>query len=147
MRVGETTRIGQFLDTTEPSERDRIAYIAFERAIHDAVRCASLLVSDAEGSERQREGVGLTLAVGGMLFRVLSRVDLGTVIAGVQGIGYAVRYALLDVRSDALDDIGDADAYEDLAARGYAADQADSACVRSTATRGTGDAVPARDTH
>ena len=60
--------------------------------------------------------------IGEMLFRVLPRVDLATLIGNAEGMGYAIRYGFIEPRREALDGIDD---FTALAERGYAADQAD----------------------
>jgi hypothetical protein len=57
-----------------------------------------------------------------MLGRVLPRVDLGTLIARSEGIGYALRYGIIAATGDALDGIADITAFEQLADQGYEAD-------------------------
>jgi len=59
--------------------------------------------------------------IGEMLFRVLPRVDLATLIGNAEGIGYAIRYGFIEPRREALDGIDD---FTALAERGCAADRA-----------------------
>ena len=75
-----------------------------------------------EFSEMQR-------VIGEMLFRVLPRVDLATLIGNAERIGYAIRYGFIEPRREALDGIDD---FTALAQRGYAADQADTDRQRNT---------------
>jgi hypothetical protein len=53
-----------------------------------------------ELSEMQR-------VIGEMLFRVLPRVDLATLIGNAEGIGYAIRYGFIETLREALDGIDD----------------------------------------
>ena len=50
-----------------------------------------------------------------MLFRVLPRVGLGVLIADAEGIGYALRYGVIEPKPDALDAVADSDGYGALA--------------------------------
>lgn len=126
MSEGEDARFNAFRQSTETNERDWIAFLEFERAIQNAASCAGLINLYDGGDEGSRERSALELALGSMLFRVLPRVDLGTLIANVEGVGYALRYGIIEPRADALDSIKDTKDYEALSAKGFAADQADS---------------------
>ena len=75
-----------------------------------------------EFSEMQR-------VIGEMLFRVLPRVYLATLIGNAEGMGYAIRDGFIEPRREALDGIDD---FTALAERGYAADQADTDRQRDT---------------
>jgi hypothetical protein len=77
------------------------------------------------GPEGDREHAALKLALGAMLYRVLPRVDLGVLIGEAEGIGYALRYGIIEPKREALDGIANTDAYQALAQQGYDAERAD----------------------
>lgn len=68
-------------------ERDWSAFLGFETAIHNAVMCAGMINLYDGGEEGDREHAALKLALGAMFFRVLPRVELGTIMAEAEGIG------------------------------------------------------------
>lgn len=125
MSDADDARFNAFMESTEANERDWIAFIEFEHAIHNAVMCAGMINPYDAGPEGAREHAGLRLVLGEMLFRVLPRVDLGTLIGRVDGIGLALRYGIIEAKRDVLDGIADTTAFEALADKGYAAEQAD----------------------
>ena len=125
MSSAEEARFLAFVESTESQERDWTAFVEFENAVLRATMCATMSNPyDAEPHYR-REYDDLYLALSEMLYRVLSRVPLGTLLADVEGIGYALRFGIIPQRADALDDIAESKAFEELAAEGYAAEQAD----------------------
>jgi hypothetical protein len=121
----QDARFEAFLQSTDQHSRDWIAFLEFENAIHEAVMCAGMIDLYDAGPEGEPEHAGLKLALSEMLFRVPPRVDLGPLIADVEGIGYALRYGIIEPKRDALDNIKNSEDYEALAKKGYAADQAD----------------------
>jgi hypothetical protein len=66
--------------------------LEFEEAIHNAVMGAGMMNIYDNDPGTDKELAGLKIALGEMLFRVLPRVDLGTLVGNVEGIGYALRY-------------------------------------------------------
>jgi hypothetical protein len=117
-------RFAAFVETTLPDERDCIAFREFEAAIYNATECATMINPYDGGLESEREHAALQLALDGMLFRVLPRVDLGVIIADAEGIGYALCYGIIEPSREALDSITDTDAYRELAKKGVGAEQA-----------------------
>ena len=120
----EQARFEAFVETTLPDERDCIAFREFEVAIIKATECASMIDPYDGSLEGEREHAALKLAMSGMLYRVLPRVDLGVIIADAEGIGYALRYGIIEPKREALDSIADTDAYRELAKKGFEAEQA-----------------------
>ena len=114
----EQARFAAFVETTLPDERDCIAFREFEVAIIKATECASMIDPYDGGLDGEREHAALKLALSGMLYRVLPRVDLGVLIANAAGIGYALRYGIIEPHREALDSIADTDAYRELAEKG-----------------------------
>ena len=123
----EQARFAAFVETTLPDERDCIAFREFEVAIIKATECASMIDCYDGGLEAEREHAALKLALSGMLYRVLPRVDLGVLIANAAGIGYALRYGIIEPKREALDIVADTDDYRALAEQGFQADQLDHA--------------------
>ena len=76
------------------------------------------------GLEGEREHAALTLALSGMLYRVLPRANLGVLLANPAGIGYAQRYGIIELHREALDGIADTDADRERTAKGFGAEQA-----------------------
>lgn len=126
MSEAEEARFSAFVEATDEAERDWIAFCEFEDASRRAAMCAGMINLYDADEHGQREQDQLRLALSEMLFRVLPKVDLGEILACVEGIGYAIRYGLIAPKADALDGIADTDGFAHLAERGYAADQADS---------------------
>lgn len=60
----------------------------------------------------------MRLVISQMLCRVLPKVDLGTILAEIEGIGYAIRYGLIRATPEALDYIEGTEAFVALAQRG-----------------------------
>lgn len=120
----ERARFAAFVETTLPDERDCIAFREFEVAIIKATECASMIDPYDGGRDGEREHAALKLALSGMLYRVLPRVGLGVLIANAAGIGYALRYGIIESNREALDSIADSDAYTELAEKGFGAEQA-----------------------
>ena len=121
----EQARFAAFVETTLPDERDCIAFREFEVAIIKATECASMIDPYDGGLDGEREHAALKLALSGMLYRVLPRVDLGVLIANAAGIGYALRYGIIEPKREALDSVADTDDYRELAQHGFEAEQVD----------------------
>ena len=51
-------------------------------------------------------------------------MDLGVLIVNAAGIGYALRYGIIEPNREALDSVVDTDAYRELAEKGFGAEQA-----------------------
>jgi hypothetical protein len=118
-------RFAAFVEGTEPNERDWIAFLEFEEAAHNAASTARLTNMYDNEPGGDREFADLKLALTAMFFRVLPKVDLGVLIADAEGIGYALRYGVIEQKPTALDGIENTEAYQSLAQRGYDAEQAD----------------------
>ncbi len=84
MSDAEQARFNAFMDSTDADERDWIAFCEFEEAIHSGVMTACMINMYDGDEEGVREMDNLKLSLGQMLFRVLPRVDLGTLIANVE---------------------------------------------------------------
>ena len=123
----EQARFAAFVETTLPDERDSIAFRDFEVAIISATECASMIDPYDGSLEGEREHAALKLALSGMLYRVLPRVNLGVLIADAAGIGYALRYGIIEPKREALDSVVDTDDYRELAQQGFGAEQANQA--------------------
>lgn len=121
----EDARFRAFREATVSRERDWIAFCEFSEASHNAAVCAAMINLYDGGEHGGRELRHLELAISEMLFRVLPRVELGAILGQVEGIGYAIRYGIIAVSPDALDSIANTEQFEELAAKGYAADQVD----------------------
>ena len=119
----EQARFSAFVETTLPDERDCIAFREFEVAIIKATECASMIDPYDGGLDGEREHAALKLALSGMLYRVLPRVDLGVLIADAAGIGYALRYGIIAPQLEALDGVADTDEYRQLARKGFETEQ------------------------
>jgi hypothetical protein len=91
MSEAEDARFRAFLGSTDADERDWLAFCEFENASHSAAMCGAMINLYDGGEHGGRELQELELVIGEMLFRVLPRVGLGTLIAHVEGIGYAIR--------------------------------------------------------
>jgi hypothetical protein len=115
----EEARFRTFVHATDALERSWLAFAQFEGAVSRAAACAGLLTGT--GPDANHAPHPLRILLRDMLFGLLPRVELGTLIAEAEGIGYALRYGIIDVCRDALESVADTAAYEDLAERGYAA--------------------------
>lgn len=122
--TAEQARFAAFIENTLPDERDCVAFREFEVAIINATECASMIDPYDGGLEGEREHAALRLALSGMLYRVLPRVNLGVLLANAAGIGYALRYGIIEPNREALDCVADTDAYRELAEKGFGAEQA-----------------------
>jgi len=125
MSKAEDARFDVFIRSTEPGERDWIAFCAFEDAIREVSDCASMVNRYDDSGAGDRERSVLEPPIAEMLFRVLPRVGLGAILADACGVGYAIRFGVIDSKPSALDDVADLQAFEALARKGYGADQAD----------------------
>ena len=122
--TAEQARFTAFIENTLPDERDCVAFREFEVAIINATECASMIDPYDGGIESEREHAALKPALSEMLYRVLPRVNLGVLLANATGIGYALRYGIIEPHREALDSIADTDAYRELAEKGFGAEQA-----------------------
>lgn len=123
MSDAQQRRFDAFVGSTEPDERDWMAFCMFERAIDSATDFAAMVNPYADFKAREREEAVLRQPIGDMLFRVLPRVGLEAIVANAEGIGYAVRYGVIELKATALDAILDTHDLEALAGRGLGADQ------------------------
>src|SRR5262245_45785215 len=123
MSDAQQRRFSAFVGSTEPDERDWMAFCVFERAIESATDFAAMVNRYADFKAREREEAVLRQPIGEMLFRVLPRVGLGAIVANAEGLGYALRYGVIDPKPTALDAIADVDDFEALAVRGHGAEQ------------------------
>lgn len=117
----EEARLAAFMDATEADERDWIAFLEFEDAIRRAGHCAALVNPFDDPSSNVRERRTLAQPIAEMFFRALKRVSLGVLLANAEGIGYAIRFGIVEVTPDGLESVADDDALENLARRGDAA--------------------------
>lgn len=122
----QDARLTAFLQSTEQHERDWIAFLEFEQAIQNAATNAAMFNMYDNDPGSDRELAALKLAVGGMFYRVLSRVDLGVILADAEGIGYAIRFGVINPTREALDHIANSDEFQALAQKGFDAERADS---------------------
>ena len=116
-------RFSAFVSSTEPEERDWMAFCVFERAVESATDFAAMVNPYADFKAREREEAFLRQPIGEMLFRVLPRVGLGAIVANAEGIGYALRYGVIEPKATALDAISDTEDLEALAGKGHGAEQ------------------------
>jgi hypothetical protein len=135
-------RFNAFVGSTEPDERDWMAFCVFERAIESATDFAAMVNPYADFKAREREEAVLRQPIGEMLFRVLPRVGLGAIVANAEGIGYALRYGVIEPKATALDAIADTEDFEALAGRGHGAEQMNTV-LRIEAAREEEHAEPA----
>jgi hypothetical protein len=112
-----------FIEMTDKEARDQVAFAEFASNVRSAVQCA--VMSNAyDGSDRAaREFEAMHLAITELLFGLLARLPLAAVLANADGIGYAIRYGILEPRKGALDHVQTPEELEELAERGHAADQ------------------------
>jgi hypothetical protein len=89
--TAEQARFAAFIENTLPDERDCVAFREFEAAIINATECASMIDPYDGGLEGEGEHAALKLALSGMLYKVLPRVNLGVLLANAAGICYALR--------------------------------------------------------
>jgi hypothetical protein len=127
MSEAQRKRFNAFITSTEEDERDWMAFCVFERAIDSTTDFAAMVNRYADFKAREREEAVLRQPIGEMLFRVLPRVGLGAIVANAEGLGYALRYGVIDAKATALDAIADTNDFEALAVRGHGAEQKNTA--------------------
>jgi hypothetical protein len=112
-----------FLDMTDTEARDQVAFAEFTSNIRSAVQCAMVSTASDGGDCAARELEEMQRAIAELLYGLLGRIPLAAVLAHADGVGYAIRYGILEPRKGALDHIQSAEQLEELAERGHAADQ------------------------
>lgn len=118
-------RFKVFMAATSDEERNWIAFHAFEDVIREAAEAASLVNKYDNSTAGERELAMLHPAVSAMLYRLLPKVGVNNIQANAYGIGYALRYGVIELGPDALDGIKNLKDLEDLAERGYEAERAE----------------------
>lgn len=118
-------RFKAFLTASDKDERDWIAFCQFEQAVGEVTHCAALVnpYDDSDRFEREREI--MHAAVWTMMLRVLPRIGLGVAITHPEGIGWCLRYGIIPAKPDALDNVADMNAFDDLMGKAYEAEDAD----------------------
>lgn len=112
-----------FVEMTDKEARDQVAFAEFASNVRSAAQCAVISNPYAGGDRAAREFEEMQRAITELLFGLLSRIPLAAVLAHADGIGYAIRYGMLEPRKGALDHIQTPEQLEELAERGHAADQ------------------------
>ena len=120
----EDARFNAFLMATEQHERDWIAFCQFNEAVDEVTHCAALVnpYDDSDRFEREREI--MHAAVWTMILRVIPRIGLGAAITHPEGLGYGLRYGIIPARPDALDQVAERNAFDDLMNQAYQAEEA-----------------------
>jgi hypothetical protein len=120
----ELQRFQAFVELPDQDARDQVAYAEFAGMIHGAAQCA---MSNAQegGDHAAREFEEMHRAMTELLFGLVARIPLAAVLANADGIGYAIRYGLVEPRKGALDHVQTPAQLEELAERGHAADRAE----------------------
>jgi hypothetical protein len=120
----QDARFKAFLTASDKDERDWIAFCQFEHAVGEVTHCAALVnpYDDSDRFEREREI--MHAAVWTMMLRVLPRVGLGVTITHPEGLGYGLRYGIIPAKPDALDNVADMNAFDDLMGQAYEAEEA-----------------------
>jgi hypothetical protein len=95
----QQARFDAFCEATHPYVRDWIAFLDFEQAIDRAVTCATMMNPYDNDPGYNQEHASVKLALSEMLYRVLPRVDLGSLSA--DGRGHRLRASLRDHRTQA----------------------------------------------
>jgi hypothetical protein len=116
-------RFNVFISATTSDARDWIAFHAFEDAVHEVADTATLVNKYDDSAAGQRELDALKPVVSEMLYRLLPKVGVNNIFANQYGIGYALRYGVIEPRPDALDDVTNLKDLEDVAQKGYDADE------------------------
>ena len=119
----EELQFRAFVEMTDKEARDQVAFAEFASMTHSAAQCA-VSSTAADGSDRaDREFEEMHRAIAELLFGLLGRIPLAAVLANADGIGYAIRYGVLQPHKGALDHVQTPEELEELADRGHAADQ------------------------
>jgi hypothetical protein len=122
----EDARFRAFVEATSQDDRDRVAFARFEEAVEEVSDHAALVNPIDDGREYSREQAYLQSPVWSMLHRVLPRIGLEAVCANTRGLGWAIRYGVIEAGASALDAVADAEDLDDLSNRGFEADRAHS---------------------
>lgn len=117
-------RFEAFLKATHQEERDWIAFCEFEREVVEVAECAAMSNRYSDTDTHTRETDDMQPAVWEMMLRILPRIGLGGVVTASSGLGFAIRYGVIQPAPHALDHIADADAFNDLLGKGYEAEDA-----------------------
>jgi hypothetical protein len=112
-----------FVEMTDTEARDQVAFAEFASNVRSAAQCAVISNPYAGGDDAAREFEAMQRAITELLFGLLARIPLAAVLANADGIGYAIRYGILEPRKGALDHVQTPEQLEELAERGHAADQ------------------------
>jgi hypothetical protein len=112
-----------FVEMTDTEARDQAAFAEFASSIRNAVHCAVMSNTSDGRDHAAREFEEMQSAIGELLYGLLPRLPLAAVLASADGIGYAIRYGILEPRKGALDHVQTPEQLEELAGRGHAADQ------------------------
>ena len=112
-----------FVEMTDKEARDQVAFAEFASNVRSAVQCAVISNPYAGGDHAALEFEEMQRAITELLFGLLPRIPLAAVLAHADGIGYAIRYGILQPRKGALDHVQTPEQLEELAERGHAADQ------------------------
>ena len=121
----EVRRFQAFLDTTDQQARDHVAFAEFADMIRNAAQCAVMSNGSDGGGQATRDSEAMHRAMTELLFGLLPRIPLGAVLENAEGIGYAIRYGILEPRTGALDHIQTPEELQKLAEDGHAADQSE----------------------
>lgn len=112
-----------FVEMTDTEARDQVAFAEFASNIRSAVQCAVMSNASDSGDREAGELEEMQRAIAELLYGLLARLPLAAVLAHADGVGYAIRYGILEPRKGALDHIQSPEQLEELAGRGHAADQ------------------------
>lgn len=112
-----------FVEMSDTEARDQAAFATFASNIRSAVQCAVMSNASDGGERGAGEFEEMQRTIAELLYGLLPRLPLAAVLANADGIGYAIRYGILQPRKGALDQIQTVEQLEDLAGRGHAADQ------------------------
>ena len=112
-----------FVEMTDKEARDQVAFAEFASNVRSAAQCAVISNPYGGGDRAAREFEDMQRAITELLFGLLTRIPLAAVLANADGIGYAIRYGILEPRKGALDHVQTPEELEELAERGHAADQ------------------------
>ena len=112
-----------FIEMTDKEARDQVAFAEFASNVRSAAECAVVSNSPDGGDYAVREVEDMHRTITELLFGLLTRIPLPAVLANADGIGYAIRYGILEARKGALDHVQTPEQLEELAKRGHAADQ------------------------
>lgn len=119
----EEVRFRSFLEMTDKEARDQVAFDEFASMTHRAAQCAVASNRSDGGHDADREFDEMHRTITELLFGLLGRIPLAAVLANADGVGYAIRYGILEPRKGALDHVQTAEELEELGERGHAADQ------------------------